>query len=248
MPISNKQLTEGAARFKRDAAKEFDKIVKALLDLVWSKTTPTANFLFESDPELDAEANALLTGLSDALVARAKAIAAAIVRAGVEFYDFDEAWDEANDRDGETLLARFDMAGSHLKELLEVWIALAVVNGIRKSELRVLISRYLNNPFTSPLWKRLPTNTLKWGRGYNRNILEQIAILGQNAIIGAGRRAEWQDEKAKGAEYYIRRRGSWYDCDVCQEMANKPIPIEVPFEIPHSRCCCYPEYIYPEKL
>lgn len=248
MPISNRKLVDGAALFKRDAARELDNAIKALIDLVWARTTPTADFLFESDPELDAEANALLTDLSDALAARAKAIAAAMVRDAITTSDFDADWNEANDRDGTTLLYRFDMSCSHLKELLEIWIALAAVNHIGRSELRVLISRHMSNPFLSPFWKGIRPDALKWGRGYNRDIMAQLALLGQNAIIMSVRRAEWKDEKAKGAEYYIRRRGSWYDCDVCDGLANKPIPIEVPFEVPHSRCCCFPEYFYPEKV
>lgn len=245
MAISNDDLLRAAAAFKRTASREFDKAVKALIDLVWAKGTPTADFLFENDPELDSEANAILRGLSDALVANAKARAEAVIRAAFADYDMDEAWDYVDDVDEATpLFWRFDMQGSHLKELLEVWIALAVVNGIGRSELRVLISRYLNNPFASPLWRSIPKNALRWGRGYARNILDQIAVIGQNAIIGAVRYAEWEKEKANGAVYYIRRRGSSYNCDECQSIANRMFPISVPFYIPHSRCCCYPEYFY----
>ena len=244
MPISNRRLIEAAAEFKRLASAEFDKAVKKLIDLVWSKGKPTADFLFESDPELDSEANEVLQGLSDALAAKAKRIAEAIIRDQLNGYG-EEAWDETNNPEGDvSIVFRFDMQGSHLKELLEIWIALAVVNGIRRSELNVLVSRYVRNPFASPLWRNIPTKSLKWGRGYSKDILDQIAIIGQNGIIEAVRHAEWQEQKDNGAEYYIRRRGSNYDCDVCQEMANKPIPIDTPFEIPHSRCCCYPEYFF----
>lgn len=246
MPISNQRLIEAAALFKRFAASEFDKVVKALLDLVWSKGKPTADFLFESDPILDSEANELLQGLSDALAAKAKKLAEAIIRAELSNYD-GFAWDEVNNADDrDSIVFRLDMQGSHLKELLEIWIALAVTNGIQRSELRVMISRYAKNPFGSPLWKGIPLDSLKWGRGYSKDILDQIAVIGQNEIIGAVRYAEWEEQKQGGAKYYIRRRGSNYDCDVCQSMAQKPIPIETPFEIPHSRCCCYPEYFFDE--
>ena len=95
-----------------------------------------------------------------------------------------------------------------------------------------------------PEWKEIPLDTLAWGKGYARNILEQLTLIGQGLIIGGGRYAEWVDEQAKGATYYIRRRGSNYDCDVCEGLANKPIPIEVPFEYSHARCMCYPEFHY----
>jgi hypothetical protein len=245
MPIPKEQLVREAASFKRDASKEFDRIVKALIDLVWAATTPTADFLFESDPVLDAEANALLRGFSDSLAAIAKRRAEELIRASLEYYDFEDDWRVVDgEGEDETLLWRFDMEGSHLKELLEIWIAIAVLNEISKGELLVLVSRYLNNPYASPLWRGIPKNALRWGRGYSKNILEQISVIGQNAIIAASRHAEWVNERRKGARYYIRRRGSWYDCPECDSLCGYPIPIETPFDYVHSRCMCYPEYHY----
>lgn len=250
MPVSNDRIVAEAAAFKREAAREFDKAVKELLDLVWAKRVPSRDFRFTDDPEIDAEANAILRDLSDTLVAKAKARAEAIIRASLTDYDFGEEWTEdweaANDEDGEPLLWRFDMEGSHLRDLLEVWIGIAVLNGISKSELRVEISRYLANPYASPLWRGVPKGALAWGRGYSKDIVEQLSILGQNAIVLATRRAEQREEREKGATYYIRRRGSNYDCDVCEDMANVPIPIDEPFDVPHSRCLCFPEYHYGE--
>ena len=122
MPVSNDRLVAEAAAFKREAAREFDKAVKELLDLVWAKRVPTRDFRFTDDPEIDAEANAILRDLSDTLVAKAKARAEAIIRASLADYDFGEEWTEdweaANNEDGEPLLWRFDMEGSHLRDLL----------------------------------------------------------------------------------------------------------------------------------
>lgn len=248
MSVSNDRLVSEAAAFRRDASREFDRVVKALLDLVWAKRAPTRDFRFTDDAELDAEANAILRGLSDTLAARAKARAESIIRDSLPEYDFGEEWeddwDATDDEDGTPLLWRFDMEGSHLRDLLEIWIAIAVLDGIAKSELRVLISRYISNPFASPLWSGVPKGALAWGRGYSKNILEQITVIGQNAIVRASRRAEQREERRGGATYYIRRRGSNYDCDVCEDMANVPIPIDVPFDFPHPRCMCYPEYHY----
>ena len=245
MPIPNERLIREAAAFKREASREFDRVVKALLDLVWAKGKPSADFLFENDADLDAEANAILRAFSDSLAEKAKRRAEAIIRASLDYYDFDEDWNQVDNVDEATpLLWRFDMQGSHLKELLEIWIALAVVNNIGKSELRVMISRYLNNPYASPFWKGIPKDALRWGRGYRKNILDQIGVIGQNAIIGAARFAEWDEERQKGATYYIRRRGSNYDCPDCDSLCGYPIPIDEPFVFLHSNCCCWAEYFY----
>lgn len=245
--LDNETLVKGVAAYKRESLKEFDKAVAALVALAFQYKDTGADFLWDGDPELDAKANEICRNLSDALAERARAAALSIVEGSLDHYDFDEAWEEeAEDGDKADwfvpLLTRFDQQGSFLKELLEVWVALAFVNGLSPSELRVEISRFLANPFLSRYWKDLPRDILKWGRGYPKDIAGQVAVIGQDAIIATARRAEWQDARAKGAEYYIRRRGSGYDCDECDGMANIPIPIDEPFDIPHSRCMCYPEY------
>lgn len=239
--LDNDKLAWSAARFKTDASREFDKVVKALVALAFKYAKAGADFLWDMDPELNDEANRLLRQLSDDLVEKAKAEARAIFDDEWDEDDFEEAWErELNDG----ILTRFDMEGSHLKELLEIWIALAFVNGISQGELRVLISRYLSNPFTSPLWSGLPTDILKWGSGYSRNIVNQLAVIGQNAVISSARFAEWRNAMANGATYYIRRRGSSYHCPECDEMCGYAIPISTPFQFLHSRCMCWPEYHY----
>lgn len=240
--LNNDTLTKGVASFKKDSGKEFDKAVAALIALAYRYKYMGADFLWEKDPELDAEANRICRDLSDALAEMAKSIARRIVAGNIDWYDFDDAWDAERDENFVPIVTRFDQQGSFLKGLLEVWIALAFVNALSQGELRVMVSRYLANPFASPLWKNLPKDILDWGRGYAKDIRAQIAVIGQNSIIAAARLAEWQDAAARGATYYIRRRGSSYNCDDCQDAANKPIPIEIPFEIKHSRCCCFPEY------
>lgn len=233
--LDRDHLAKSAASFKRAAQRDFDKAVKELIALAFKYAKARADFLWDMDPELDAEANRILRNLSDTLAEKAKAIARAEVEDMLDEYDFEEAWDDET-------VSRFDQQGSFLKELLEIWIALAFVNGIRQGELRVLVSRYLANPFTSPLWKGIPPGAIAWGRGYSMNILEQLAVIGQNAIIASARTVEWAYAAEKGADYYIRRRGSFYDCPECDSLCGYPIPIGTPFEFLHSRCMCWPEY------
>ena len=240
--LDNNKLIDGVADFKRQAPKEFWQAVSELIALAYRYASAGADFLWEMDPQLDSEANIILQGLSDTLAEKAKAIARAVIEESLDEYNFNEAWDRGEGDAFVPLVTRLDLQGSHLKELLEIWIALAFVNHLSKGELKVLISRYIANPYASPLWKGLPKDAIKWGRGYARNVLEQMAVIGQDAIVSAARYAEWADAYANGADYYIRRRGSGYDCKVCESMANKPIPITVPFEVPHPRCMCWPEF------
>lgn len=236
--LDNDGLTSAVASFKRFTSKEFNKALNALVALGFKYKNAGADFLWDMEPGLHDEAVAILRDLSDTLAEKAKEIARGIIEDSLDYFDFDAAWDN----DETDIIPRLDLQGSHLLELLEIWLALAFVNGIEKGELRVTVSRYLANPFASPMWRGLPQDILKWGRGYSKNIPDQLAVIGQNAIVYAARYAEWADALAKGYEYYVRKRGSNYDCKVCDDMANKPIPIYVPFEVPHPRCMCYPVY------
>lgn len=240
--LDSQSLAERVAPFKRYAASEFDKAVRALIALAYKYKGMGAEFLWGKDPELNDEALRICRGLSDSLAERAMAIARGIFEDSLDDYDFEDDWDRDDGDDFVPLITRFDMEGSHLLELLEIWIAIAFVNGISGGELRVLVSRFLSNPFASPLWRGLPRDVLKWGSGYSRNIIDQLTVIGQNAIVSAYRYAEWQEARANGANYYIRRRGSGYDCPECDSLCGYPIPIYIPFEWLHSRCMCWPEY------
>lgn len=242
--LSNETLATKAAIYKKDSRKEFDKAVAALIALAYRYKYMGADFLWEKDPELNDEANRICRDLSDTLAERAKTIARAIIGEAFEYYDFEEDWDAERDEWFVPILTRFDQQGSFLKELLEVWVALAFVHSLTQGELRVMVSRYASNPYASPLWGGLPGDILDWGRGYSKDITKQISVIGINAIISAVRLAEWQDAAARGATYYIRRRGSGYDCPECDDMCGFPIPIDVPFEYLHSHCMCWAEYHY----
>lgn len=241
--LNNETLAQKAASFKRDSRKEFDKAVAALIALAWNYAYMGEDFRWDADPELYAESLRICRDLSDTLAEKARAIAASVMEESLDYYDEEQSWDrEADDDWNESILIRFDQAGAHLLDLLEIWIALAFVHGLGETELRVEISRYLSNPYLSPLWKGVPKDALLWGRGYMKDIPRQLALIGQDAIISATRYAEWVDAQAKGAEYYIRRRGSGYDCPECDDLCGYPIPIETPFEFLHARCMCCPEY------
>ena len=241
--MDNDVIIAQVKAFKAESRQEFEKAVEALVALAFRYRSMGANFLWDADPVLEQEANAILRGLSDTLAAKAKARALAIIRR--EEWGWEEdAWEDANERGDVPLLTRFDQQGSFLRQLLEIWIAIAFVEKISQSYLTILIIRYLANPYQSSFWKGLPKGLLNHGPGYQRDIIEQLALIGSDAIIGSVRLAEWMDARDNGATYYIRRRGSFYRCDECQDLANKPIPIEVPWDFTHARCMCYPEFHY----
>lgn len=238
--LNNEELVNEVASYKGDTKKRFDAALAALLALAWTYRDQIGeNFSFSANPVLYEQALAICREMSDRCSEDAHKRLIRLVEDSLDYADEDVAWEQTGDG-----IESFDMAGSHLLELLAVWIGVAIQNSWTQNYTKVMISRYLANPFLCPEWKEIPLDTLAWGKGYARNILEQLTLIGQGLIIGGGRYAECVDEQAKGATYYIRRRGSNYDCDVCEGLANVPIPIEVPFEYSHARCMCYPEFHY----
>lgn len=239
--MNNNKLIEQAAAFKTDARKAFEKAVAALVDLAFKYSRFGENFLWDSDAKLNDEANAILREMSDSLAEKAKTRAMSIIQEQ-EWAWGDEAWDDVSRLGDEPLLTRLDQQGSFLRELLEIWVALAFVNGLSKNYINISVVRYLSNPYASPFWRGLPPGLLKHGTGYQKNLIEQLALIGQDAIIGSVHYAEWLEMRNNGAAFYVRRRGSDFNCPTCQSLANTLIPIETPWDYTHPRCVCWAEY------
>jgi len=234
--VSQDILIDEAAAYKKESRSHFDEALALLLALAWERRD--GNFDFRADTDTWDEAMRICINLSDKCEGSAlKHLRTALA----DLADEADAWMDVNEREN---LESFDMAGVHLLDLLAVWIGVAAVNGWTQGYTRVMITRYIHNPYLCPAWRDIPQSALAWGRGYAKDIPEQLALIGQGIIIGGARYVEWERELGKGATYYIRRRGSNYDCPVCESLANIPIPIDEPFVPSHPRCVCRPEYHY----
>lgn len=239
---NNEALTKTAAAFKPRAQRHFEEALEALLELAWKyKDSITGEFRFDADPDLYNEALRICMEMTDKASKDVRALVEAIINDSLDDADWEAAWDEVYDSNA---VAVFDMAGSHLLAMLAIWITLAVQSGWSQSYTRITILRYISNPYASPEWRHIPVTALAWGKGYGKDLVSRLTVIGQNLIIAAFRYAEWVDARAKGATYYIRRRGSNYYCPACDALCGYPIPIETPWEELHSRCMCFAEFHY----
>ena len=235
--LKQAQLIEGVAAYKKDSNKLFWSAVSSLLALAWPYKRE--KFAFDDTFPLYEDAIDICLDLSDQCVEKAWNRTSGLINERFDDIDDGEVWLYAFDEEAQK---SFDMAGSHLLELLAVWISVAVINEWTESYTKVMITRYITNPFLCPEWRGIPLDTLSWGRGYAKDIPEQLAIIGQGLIVKAARKAQQTEAENEGYDYYVRRRGSDFECDICDSMANIPIPIYIPFDIPHPRCVCFPEY------
>jgi len=238
--LKQETLVRETAEYKRDARRLFDAHLASLLALAWP-FHKEKGFSFEINEDLMVAAYDDCIQLSDECAEQAeKRYLTTIVNLG-DTVDEEAVWKNIYN---DSVVESFDMAGTHLLDLLTAWIGVAAANEWTKDYTRIMIGRYLSNPYLCPQWNTVPRDLLAWGAGYAKDISEQLALIGQNLIVQASRYAEWLDESAQGATYYILRRGSTYDCGVCDEMCNVPIPITEGWTPPHARCLCYAEYHY----
>lgn len=238
-----KIVTDALAKSGRNVRSRVREAVFDILDLVWTERSD--KFAFADNPDVDARVNEILRQLSDGFLEDARNEARNLLKS-LEYDDWEDESLEYAEReiDGETMLFRFDMQASHLKELLECWVAVASVYGLSKWQLWTSLNTYLANPMASELWRGAGFGALKWGKGYDRNIVEAIQKLIRDYMERAYQFATLLDYAEQGAVGYTIHRGSFYDCPLCDSYLDKVYPIDTIILPLHSNCCCYTEPVF----
>lgn len=238
----------GIAPLMRDAV--LDAVTRILALAYLYKEFVEGEFRFEDFPDLDERVNAILRGLSDkgAEIARQRVRDALALLDG-EYEDYEDIVEEV-ENENEGMLWAFDMHSSNLKKLLEGWLTIAFANGWSQADALAKIASNLDEPQTSPMWrdairaKVIDPNEYRFGRGYQRNIPNAMKVLAVWVIIRVFAEAQRREQTAKGATFYVRHRGSNYNCPECDDLCEIPFPIEEPITIPHPNCMCWTEYFY----
>lgn len=210
-------------------------------------------FRFEDFPDLDEKVNAILRGLSDkGMEIMRQRMRDAIALLGGDYESYEDIVTEI-ENEGDGVLWAFDLHSSNLKRLLEGWITVAFAQKIILPNLLPVVVGSMDAPQDAPLWKEgirehlIDPNEYRFGKGYQRNIPNAMKVLIVYVVTKVFMRSQQRMERLNGAAYYIRRRGSRYDCPECDALCGYPIPIDVPFEPTHPNCVCWAEYHYPEE-
>lgn len=235
--MANEKVIDEMASVKSDVRKRLDEAVAAILALAWAYRKE--GFRFEDYPELDLQVNNILQALSDDNLLDAEKRARKLLES-LELAEWgDESLEYAErEIDGEDALWRLDMHASHLKELLAGWIVVAAINGWPKAKVKHMFYTYINDPSLCKEWVDAGLTRPKWGTGYAVNVVNGMAVIGQDAINSAFQYASIQKFKTMGAIGYRTVRRSNYHCPFCDEMTKKIWPLDVVALPYHPRCVC----------
>ena len=201
-------------------------------------------FTFGSGGQLDARVNSLLVELSDACLEDAVYAA----RKGVAEDDEDSIiWAKANANAQETL----DKYASHLKAVLEGWIAIGFANKLSGGAIITHLMAYMENPYITPLWRKafedgfnygpqiIKDGGWHWGKGTPLSPLKGMSLTESYLINSAYQRGVIRGFSAKGAIGYRVHRGSTYDCPDCDAECVGIHPLTEMVIPVHPNCCCY---------
>lgn len=224
----------------------------SILTLAEPYRNKRGEFIFEDNPELSEEVNLILIGLSNGCLEDAEERARRVLS------DFDMVLDEeeiiSEAEEGERgFIWGLDMHCSNLKSLVEAWIAIEFVRGWPIARTLTEILSYMNSPDTSRYWKEslrekvVDRKEVMFGKGYQRDIIGALTVSEQSVIYGSLLIASQWEAEMEGAVSYIMRRGSAFDCPLCDAECSYVRPISEPVPSFHPRCVCYPQYFYSEE-
>ena len=209
-------------------------------------------FSFDKFPELNEKVDTLLIGLSD----ECKKDAEKQIREILSWMDFeinDDSIIEDVESDDKGIVWAFDMHCSNLKKLLGAWLAISFTEGWTRDKTLAQVLAWMNKPEASPMWREairkrvIDPNEGKFGRGYERNIIDALTLTEQGTIYHAFILASAWGYELDGAIGVIVHRGSDYDCPLCDSFTGRVWPLD---QIPipaHPRCVCYLEPVFAEE-
>ena len=213
-------------------------------------------FTYESVQGLDKKVNLMLVERSDRCMEKTEELEReAVLEAGLAEDDEDAviAW-VGSSRFGDGAQGRFDSYFSHMKYILEGWLAIGFA---RKWSSAYIAARAASDadPYTTPEWRAafrergwgpdiISSGGYRWGRGIPVSPAKGIALGAGAMVTAAYRHAELVGYGRTGATGYRVRRGSNYPCALCDSLCRITWPISVEVLPAHPHCVCYAEPVY----
>lgn len=215
-------------------------------------------FSYEAVPGLDRRVNSLLVELSDRCLAETEALMReAALEAGLGEDDEDSvvAW-VGEGKYGKDARSRSDSYCSHLKYILEGWLAIGFARKWSSAYTAARASSELD-PYLTSEWRAafrekgwgpdiIASGGYRWGQGVPVSPSKGLALGSGAMVVSAYRHAELVRYGRLGAVGYRVRRGSSYPCALCDSLCGITWPISVEVLPAHPHCVCYAEPVYDE--
>lgn len=201
-------------------------------------------FTFDTDKVLDDKVNSVLVELSDAVL---DDMVYAAKKGLEEEDDSIIAWARLT-TNAQNIIDKYS---SHLKFLLEGWIAIGFANKLSSGNITTMLMSYMENPYITPLWRKAFDEGLaysagiireggyRWGKGTPISPLKGMVLAEEAFINTAYQRGVVKGFSARGAIGYRVFRGSGYDCAYCDELCVRIHPITEMVLPAHPHCRCY---------
>ena len=205
-------------------------------------------FTFDRIGDDDDAINRMLIKLSDEVIQDAEKTARTAIGESVD--DDDDALLLIASGNN-SLQERIDSYSSHLKYILEGWIAIGFAYKVSGSDLLTQIISHFDDPYSHPLWRsafrqgrEFASDIIKmggytWGKGSPVNPIKGMTIVSQTFITEAYQEGVREGFRRAGVEYFRVNRGSGFDCAVCDSVCSKVYTIDqAPLPV-HPRCMCW---------
>lgn len=215
-------------------------------------------FSYEAVPGLDRKVNLMLVELSDRCMEKTEELEReAALEAGLAEDDEDAviAW-VGSSRFGDGAQGRFDSYCSHLKYILEGWLAIGFAKKWSSSYIAARAASELD-PYLTPEWRAafrekgwgpdiIASGGYRWGQGVPVSPAKGLALGSGAMVASAYRHAELVKYGRSGATGYRVHRGSNYPCALCDSLCGITWPIDMEVLPAHPHCVCYAEPVYYE--
>ena len=251
--MTREELINLLALVKGDVEKLVKIAVYDIVRLSERKRSLGKDFTFDKDASLDRQVDKLLVLLGDDILHDVEEKALSTL--GDE-RDKDEVLAYVNrEFGGLTPIQRVDAHDSHLKFLIEGWLAIGFAGGLSSGAILTDIFIYMRNPSLAREWRDavreggfgapiLAEGGLSWGKGVAKSPIEGITLVGQTMVSDAWQKGTLLGYGRAGASGYVIHRGSAFDCPLCDSFCEKVYPLDYLVLPIHPRCCCWTEPVF----
>lgn len=254
--MTRDRLIELLTEIKRRAGRRARRAVEDVLSAALPFSGYKGRFTFSVSRDLDARVNALLLALSDGVLE-----------------DVDYMWreemtqDEDEDKaavflyingkvDGADATERMDAHASHLKYLLEGYLAVCFSSSMARPDIITGVWAFLTAPFAwGPMkeaWKEkeaydarvIRSGGFHFGRGTQTDAIKGMEVVASYTLDSALQFADVLRYRRAGATGYRCHRGSDYDCLECDAVCAEIHPLDEVVLPVHPHCMCYTTPVY----